>query len=57
MEREEVGNGVHIGRGVGNGIGDSRRVGIVDDDIATRARSDNNRNDYDNHKIETNREM
>ena len=42
MERRKVGNDLDDGHGVGNGV-DSRRVGIVDDDRATRARSDNNR--------------
>ena len=37
-----VGNGLDRGHGVGNGL-DSRRVGIVDDDRATRVQSDNNR--------------
>ena len=37
----DVGNGLDIGCGVDNGL-DSRRVGIVDDDRATRAQSDNN---------------
>ena len=41
MDRRKVGNGVDSERGVDNGV-NSRRVGIIDDDRATRARSDNN---------------